>query len=414
MSDVLLQYAFPVSAVTPTPAADISMLKKVLLIVKPKNEVPATIATVTSSSGLSALTTNIDGVQLLAGGLTSIYVLPTADLDIATQINAALGNFYTLIISSDFADEEIGDGTTSGAFAAKKIQDITYTAKTKGVAGNSITIAYADTATAGAETVAVTDSAIVVGIESGVSTAAQVLAAIEGDEDADALVGGVVDSGDETDPQVAVTTQALTGGIDIDGADFGLFDGVVAHASDDATWLATFASGSKNIGFFTKTANGGKNLCFAFGKLLSAATWKNQQYVEMPVSDDVNTVGQADNLFDDNISFVLTSPEYGNRLAFFGNNRAIVAPYVLKEIEILTQSAAVTYISANQPNYSVKEAVLLEGALNKVIVPYIADDTIESGKTTITLVETNFVANGEIELAEPKALWRVVASLISE
>lgn len=414
MSDVLLQYAFPVSAVTPTPAADISMLRKVLLVVKPKQGVPATIATVTSSSGLSALTSNTDGVQLLAGGLTSIYVLPTADLDIATQINAAISNFYTVIISSDFAAEEVGDGTTSGAYATKKIQDITWTAKAKGVDGNDIRLIYADTGTAGAETATLAGDTITVSMEDGVSTATQILAAVVADSDSNDLIGGVIDVGDELDVQAAVTSQAFTGGIDIDGADFGLFDGVIAHASDDASWLAAFATGSKNIGFFTKTANGGKNLCFAFGKILSAVGWKNQQYVEMPVSDDVLTVGQADNLFDEGISFVLTSAEYGDRLAFFGNSRAVVAPYVLKEIEILTQSAAVTYISANQPNYSIKESILLEGALNKVIAPYISNGTIESGDVTITLVEANFVATGEIVLAEPKALWRVVASLISE
>ena len=414
MSDVLLQYAFPVSAVTPTPAADVSMLRNVLLVVKPKEAVPATIVEVTTSAGLTALTTNVDGVQLLAGGLTSISVLPTADLDIAAQINAALGDFYTIIVSSDFADEEVGDGTVSGAYATKKIEDITYTAVEKGVDGNSITITYVDDGTAGAETVGVITSAITVHMEAGVSIATQVLAAIAGDEDASALVGGVIDSGDTGDVQAAIGAQTLTGGIDADGADFGLFDGVIAHASDDATWLATFATDSKKIGFFTKTANGGKNMCFAFGKLLSGASWKNQQYIEMPFSDDVLTVGDADNLFDDNISFVLTSAQYGDRLAFFGNARAIVAPYVLKEIEILTQSAAVTYISANQPNYSIKEAILLEGALNKVVIPYITADIITSGNVTITLVAENFVANGAIVLAEPKALWRVVASLVSE
>lgn len=414
MSDVLLQYAFPVSAISPTPAADVSMLKNILLIVKPKEGVQKTIVNVTTSAGLSALTANTEGLQLLAGGMTSFDVLPTPDLDVADVVNAALGDFYTIIISSDFADEEIGNGTTSGAFASKKIQDILYTAKTKGVAGNSITITYVDDGTAGAETVDVSSSAITVHMEDGVSTATQILAAIAADTDANALVGGVIDSGDEADVQAAISVQTLTGGVDIDGADFGLFDGVIAAASDDASWLATFSTNSKRIGFFTKAANGAKNLCYAFGKLFSGSIWKNQQYIEMPVSDDVLTVGDADNLFDDGISFVLTSAEYGNRLAFFGNARAIIAPYVLKEIEILTQAAAVTYISANQPNYSKKEAILLENALNKVILPYIEDDTITSGNVTVELVQSNFVANGEIVLAEPKALWRVSATLVSE
>lgn len=413
MSDVMLQYAFKVTAVTPTPAADVSMLRNVLLVVKPKEAVPETIVEVTTSSGLAALTANVEGLQLLAGGMSKFYCLPTADLDIATQINAALGDFYTIIVSSDFDDAEVEEDTT-GVQATKKVQDILYTAVNKGVAGNSITVTYVDDGTGGAETVGVVSSAITVHMEDGVSTAQDIADLIDGDEDASALVTTLVDVGDETDVQAAVTAQTLTGGVDADGAEYGLFAGVIAHASDDQTWLEAWCTDSMKIGFFTKAANGGKNMCFAFGKVLSAPTWKNQQYVEMPFSDDVVTLGAADSLFDDNISFVLTSEEYGDRLAFFGNTRAIVAPYVLKEIEILTQGEAVSYISANQPNYSIKEAVLLEGALNKVITPYITSDIITSGKTTITLVNDNFVANGEIVLAEPRALWRVVASLVSE
>jgi hypothetical protein len=417
MSDVMLQYAFKVTAVTPTPAADVSMLKNVLLVVKPANAAPATIVEINTASELSAVTANVEGLQLLAGGMSKFYCLPTADLDIATQINAALGDFYTIIVSSDFADEEVAEDTV-GVAAFKKIQDILFTAKAKGIAGNAIRIIYADTKADGSAAVSdVTGSVITIDIQSGVTTAATIAAAVTASggtaDDAAALVTTAVDVGDETDPQTAHST-LLTGGVDADGADYGLFDGVKAHASDDQSWCETWETDSMNIGFFTKAANGGKNMCYAFGKVLSAATWKNQQFIEMPFSDDVVTLGQADSLFEGHTSFVLTSEEYGNRLAFFGNARAIVAPYVLKEIEILTQGKAVTYISANQPNYSIKEAVLLEGALNTVITPYITADIITSGKTTITLVEDNFVANGEIVLAEPRALWRVVASLVSE
>lgn len=71
---------------------------------------------------------------------------------------------------------------------------LTFTSISETTPGSEIVIVLEDTATAGAETVAVTyDStndvtAITVGIESGVSTAAQIIAAIEDDADADALV----------------------------------------------------------------------------------------------------------------------------------------------------------------------------------------------------------------------------------
>lgn len=68
--------------------------------------------------------------------------------------------------------------TPAAVKALLVVQDITYTAVKGGVPGNLISIEYANTATAGAETVTVTGNAILVGIQSGVSTATQVNTAI--------------------------------------------------------------------------------------------------------------------------------------------------------------------------------------------------------------------------------------------
>jgi len=68
--------------------------------------------------------------------------------------------------------------TPAAVKALLLVQDITYTAVKGGSQGNLISIQYANTATAGAETVLVTGNAILVGIQSGVSTATQVSAAI--------------------------------------------------------------------------------------------------------------------------------------------------------------------------------------------------------------------------------------------
>ncbi len=104
-------------------------------------------------------------------------------------------------------------GTTPVPVAASLIlQDLTYTADATGTGGNSITIQYTDTATAGMETVNVTVNAIVVGIESGVSTATQVKAAVDGSVAASALVSVAI-SGTASDPQVTVAATNLTGGI---------------------------------------------------------------------------------------------------------------------------------------------------------------------------------------------------------
>lgn len=103
--------------------------------------------------------------------------------------------------------------TDEGVFALLEVQDITYTAKAKGVAGNSITIAYADTAEAGSETVDVTGTDIVVGIESGVSTATQVKAAIDASPEALALIGAAI-TGTAGTAQVTAAEAPLADGAD--------------------------------------------------------------------------------------------------------------------------------------------------------------------------------------------------------
>ncbi len=151
---------------------------------------------------------------------------------------------------------------------------------------------------------------------------------------------------------------------------------------------------------------------YAFGKLLSnLVNWNNQQYIEMPFDDGVDTLGDANNYFDERISFVLTdSEQYGNRLSLFAaGQRAIAAPYIQKNLMIDLQSRALQWISGNQPQYTLTQAALLETRLQEdVINSYIqVRKWISAGTVEITLVEDNFVATGAINVAEPKALWRV-------
>lgn len=72
--------------------------------------------------------------------------------------------------------------------AFKVIQDVRYTAKNKGVAGNNISIEYVGGAVAGSEVVTVNSEAITVQIESGVSTAEQIRSAVATNGPASALV----------------------------------------------------------------------------------------------------------------------------------------------------------------------------------------------------------------------------------
>lgn len=110
----------------------------------------------------------------------------------------------------------------AGAQASVVIQDITYKANAYGV--SSITITYANDATAvGKEYVTVVGNAITVHIVSGSSTAQQVVTAVVGwnaysglsqynSAASSALVSAVV-TGNSGNPQIAVASTPLTGGV---------------------------------------------------------------------------------------------------------------------------------------------------------------------------------------------------------
>jgi hypothetical protein len=154
--------------------------------------------------------------------------------------------------------------------------------------------------------------------------------------------------------------------------------------------------------------------------LSNSTDWKNQQYIEMPFASDVDELGDADALFDDKVSFVIDDDEFGTRLGLFvAGGRAIVAPYVARNLEIDMQSRCLTYVTANQPAYTPTQATLLEDECKKVIdntgagpKGYIQKGWLLSGDVEITLEQTNFVANGQIEIQDAGALWRVAATMI--
>jgi hypothetical protein len=416
--NILLDYFFPITSIEPTPEASTAFLKQVLVVVKPKSMVSTgSITLCTSKSAVAALTDNTESDKLFDAGLNRVHVLPMDDLDLAAALEGHESDFFTILISSDFSDEDVGTGSTIGAVKASlKIQDITFTAKNAGTGGNSITINYNSGATAGSEVVGVSGSAITITMQDGVSTAQDIVDAIEDSVSASALVDVSPDAGDETDPQAVFGSAVpLSGGTDevTTGADFGEYNGVVGVSSDDDTFLATQAAIGNRAAFHTTSSNKAKNMFYAFGKMLSNAfSWRNQQYIEMPLADDVDTLGDALNLFDDKISFVISDSQYLNRLALFAaGGKAIVAPYIKKNLEIDFQSAALSYISGNQPAYTKKNAALLEDELKKVIQQYKDNQLIEAGTVSVTLEADNFVASAAINISEPNALWRIEAEM---
>lgn len=408
MSKILLDYFFPITTIEPTQAASTAFLKQVCLVVSPASMVTTEVVTAcTTMAQVAALTDNTEAQQLFDAGMSKVYILPMDDLDLTAALAAYGSDFFTVLISSDFDKDDV-----EASQAALTVNgDLTFTSVATGVDANDITITLADTATAGSETVDVTGTDIVIGIEAGVSTATQIKAAFDAEEDATDLATCAIVSGQDSETQAAAAEANLAGG---DGLAIGSFTGVVGISETDDDFLATQAAIANRCAFHTTASNKAKNMCYAFGKLLSnALAWRNQQYISMPVADDVETLGDANTLFDDNISFVITDDEYAYRLALLAaGGKAITAPYIKRNLELDLQSAALTYVSGNQPEYTLKHAALLEDELQKVIQEdYIDEGYIEAGTASVTLEEDNFVASGEFNISEPKALWRIFGEM---
>lgn len=304
--NILLDYFFPITAISPTPEASTAYLKQVCLVVSPKAAVPTGIATLcTSMVGVAALTDNTEAQQLFDAGMSRVYIMPSNDLDLADALVDYGSDFFTILISSDHSDS------------------------------------------------------------------------------------------------------------DVTAADFGAFKGVVGVSSTDDAFLAVQSVIENRAAFHTTSGNKAKNMCYAFGKLLSnSLNWTNQQYITMPVADDVATLGDANALFDDKISFVINDSEFGKRLGLFAaGSKAIVAPYITRNLEIDLQSRALSYISGNQPGYTKTQAALLEDELQKVVTGFIDRQWIDAGTVEVKLEQENFVASGYINISEPKALWRIFGEI---
>lgn len=410
MAKILLDYVFPITVITPTPAASTAFLKQVCVVATPKSGMEGSVGTITectSMAAVAALTDNTNAQQLFNAGLNKCFVLLADHLDLTEALVPELGEFFTLLISDDFADADFTEATATLTKA-----NLTFNAKEAGPLGNEISIEFLNTGTAGSEVVTVTDEKISVSMEGGVSTANQLKTAIEASDEAMALIDEVVvASGQGSTAQAAFAEDFLEDGA---GLYVGAYDGVIGLQTQSAEVAATEAVKTNRCAFYAHSSNKGKSLFYAFGSLLAnASNWLNQQFIEMPVDEQIDELGEAESLFDDKVSFVITDDEFGKRLALFAaGSRAIVAPYILKNLRVEMQSKALQWISGNQPQYNLKEAALLEARLQEdVINLYIARGWIEAGTVEITLEQENFVANGDINVAQPKALWRVLGEM---
>lgn len=421
MGKILLDFVFPITTVTPTPAASTAFLKQACVVAKPKSGQEGNVGNLylcTNMSQVSDRTDNENAEQLFDAGMNRVYVLLANDLDLTSFINENLGIFFTLLISDDFVDADFTQVIDTPAVKASKvIGDLTFTADHAGVAGNSITVELVDSRDDGGAYAHAVGNVITIQIEAGVTLAGAISDACDESVSTSNLVDVTVQdnvaqgaSGPTNleDGAAAVTEEGT-------GLQVGNFDGVTGISTQDGDVAIDQAAIERRCAFFTNSTNKAKNLFYAFGKLLSnQLDWLNQQYITMPFNDDVDELGEAEELFDSKVSFVINDDEFDNRLALFAcGAKAIVAPYILKNLKIDLASRALQWISGNEPQYTKKEAALLETRLQEdVINLYInSHHWIAAGVVEIKLEQDNFVASGLINVAEPKALWRVFGEL---
>lgn len=428
--NILLDYFFPITAISPTPAASTAFLKQACVVAKPKSGQEGNVGTITlctSMSAVSALTDNVDAQQLFNAGMNRVYVLLADDLDLADFLEGHESDFFTLLISSDFDSDDVEADQAEGAFTVSSYANlVSGTPDTVTVAGVAFT-AQSGAATLGTATFRAatsndaTATSLAAQINAHATTSALVVATAQGAvvtvqaKLAGSAGNDITASYTDNDTNVGGSWAGLSGGklAGGDGIFLGEFTGVTGIASDDDEFLAEQAAIENRCAFHVDDANGAKNMFYAFGKLLAnSLNWLNQQYITMPVADDVETLGAANALFDDKISFVINDSEFGSRLSLLAcGGKAIVAPYIVRNLELDLQSKALSYISGNQPNYTKRAAALLEDELQKVVNSYIERQWIEAGVIEVKLEQENFVASGYINISEPKAMWRIFGEI---
>jgi hypothetical protein len=423
--DLLLDYAFPIQAIENLAQPSTAYLNRVCVVAKPKTGQEANVGTIyqcLSMIDVAVRTNNTNAQQLFNAGLTQVYILLANDLDLATFF-ATENRFFTTLISDDFNKNDITANQAQGVFTVSDythftqsgidtitINGVVLTAQTGAVVAGEATFQAATSNNATANSIASQINAHATLKNVVIATVVDNVITVKAKEGGSAgnLITAIYtnNGGTAGGAWTGVVSGKLSGG---DGLFLGTWNGVVGVSSDDVAFLEAQAVISKRTAFFGNATNGAKSMFFAFGKLLSSATWKNQQYVEMPVNDGIDTIAEALNLYNSRISFVLNSIQYGNRLALFTNNRkAIVAPYLSELFQIMMQGWGVGYIALNQPSYTILQASLLEDYLaGEADKTFVQTNLIESVSVQISLVENNFTANGTLQIAEPKALWRV-------
>lgn len=201
------------------------------------------------------------------------------------------------------------------------------------------------------------------------------------------------------------------------------YSGVVSAAFDDNASATAYTAQDKYCAFLDDSGSPRSyGMYYAFAKLLSGTFWRDQQYVEVVSSNvyAVDSLGDANNLFNSRVSFYLDDEEFGKRLGFFAaGGDGITAPYIDEEIKRILQSSGTNYLALNQPKNITASRIRLQRRLNGEIGTYIEppyqylDDTVEN---SITVTESNerFVVNGSLSTKVAEPIWRLRVEALQE
>lgn len=186
--------------------------------------------------------------------------------------------------------------------------------------------------------------------------------------------------------------------------------GVRATYADDPAILA-LAGNEKTCVFADDVNHSAYNPLLAFGALLSSAAWRNQQYISTTSSQGVvDTLGMAEQMFDERVSFYLADEEYGNRLALFAaGGQSITTPYISKELEMTIQYRMTNALTVAQPFNTLVQRKNLERVGMKVISEYMAMGYLDPDlpqTLTITDSQEAFEVYGKLITSPAVALWR--------
>ena len=168
-------------------------------------------------------------------------------------------------------------------------------------------------------------------------------------------------------------------------ANYGEYDGVIVYPTNA---VGDVVSGVKNVAYCYGEL--GLKACLTFGKLLSGATFKNLAYTDaLSGEETLQNGGIAEQWYDAKAIAWGYDDQAGSRLvSAFINGKGLSTPYIQRDLLIQIQTNSFN-VMANQTNYTVEDAKLVQGYNQQIIDGFINAGLIISSSYSVVLDTTN-------------------------